>query len=418
VATREEELEVLLHITEKINAGLVLDEVMNYAYGALRQSFPYDRIGFSLLENGGRELRARWTRSEAPEMKIKKGYVASMEGSSLEHILRTVRPRILNDLVAYLKDHPSSDSTQRIVEEGMRSSLTCPLIAAGKPIGFLFFSSMKPNTYRDAHIELFQEIAGQIALTAEKSRLYEQLVELNDMKNKFLGMAAHDLRTPLGVIKGYADIMEEGVFGEIAPGNKEPLQAIVRHCKKMLALISDLLDVSAIESGRLDLRIQKVDLHVYLQEIHKENSLLAQAKSMELVLEMPPELPVLWMDPDRISQVINNLVMNAIKFSNPHTRIILKVVCLEGAVAISVSDQGQGIPASELPQLFAFFSKTTVRPTGGESSSGLGLAIAKRMVEAHHGMIWVESQIGKGSTFTFTLPISPGNGSTRGHDKP
>ena len=391
---------------------------MNYAYGALRQLFPYDRIGFSLLENGGRELRARWSRSEAPEMKINKGYVASMEGSSLEHILRTVRPRILNDLVSYLKDHPSSDSTQRIVAEGMRSSLTCPLIAAGKPIGFLFFSSMKPNTYRDVHVELFQEIAGQIALTAEKSRLYEQLVELNDMKNKFLGIAAHDLRTPIGVIKGYADIMAEGVLGEIAPGNKEPLQAIVRHCKKMLTLISDLLDVSAIESGRLDLRLQKVDLRAYLQEIHKENSLLAQVKSIEFILEVPSELPALVIDPDRINQVINNLVMNAIKFSNPHTRIVLKAVPLDGAVAISVTDQGQGIPASELPQLFAFFGKTTVRPTGGESSTGLGLAIAKRMVEAHHGMIWVESQVGKGSTFTFTLPISPGDGSARGSHQP
>ncbi len=408
--TREEELEVLLHITERINAGLVLDEVMDYAYGALKQALPYDRIGFSLLENGGRRLRARWSRSEAREMKIVKGYAASMEGSSLEHILRTGRPRVLNDLVAYLKDHPSSDSTQRIVAEGMRSSLTCPLVALGKPIGFIFFSSLKPNTYRDVHVRLFQEIAGQLALTAEKGRLYEQLVELNDQKNKFLGIAAHDLRSPITVIRGYAELLEEGVLGETSPAQKEPLQAIVRHCSKMLVLINDLLDVSTIESGRLDLRLKKVDLGVFLQEIHKTNSLLAQAKATELVLEMPPELPVLWIDPERIEQVINNLITNALKFSNPHTQIILKAVCLEAAVAISVADQGQGIPAAELPQLFAFFSKTSVRPTGGETSTGLGLAIVKRLVEAHGGVVWVDSQRGKGSTFTFTLPLTPPEG--------
>lgn len=410
MSTREEELGVLLHITEKINAGLVLDEVMNYTYEALKQTIPYERIGFSLLENDGRELRARWARSEASELKITKGYVASMEGSSLENIIRTGRPRILNDLVAYLGNHPSSDSTQRIVAEGMRSSLTCPLVALGKPIGFIFFSSMRTNTYQDAHVRFFQEIAGQLALTAEKSRLYEQLVELNDQKNKFLGIAAHDLRSPIGVIKGYADLMADGLLGQAPSAYKEPLEAIIRHCRKMLDLISDLLNVSAIESGKLDLRLKNTDLRSYLQESHKANGLLAQAKSIELVLDVPPELPELRMDPDRIDQVINNLVMNAIKFSEPNTKIFLKAVRLEKAVAISVTDQGQGIPAAELPLLFSFFGKTTVRPTGGESSTGLGLAIAKRLVEAHRGMIWVESQRGKGSTFTFTLPITPGDG--------
>lgn len=414
---REKELEVLLRITEKINAGLVLDEVMDFAYEVLKQIVPYDRIGFSLLENEGRKLRARWARSEAHELKITKDYVAAMEGSSLEHVLCTGRPRILNDLVAYLKDHPSSDSTQRIVAEGMRSSLTCPLIAGGKPIGFIFFSSMKSGTYRDAHVELFQQIAGQLALTAEKSRLYEQLVVLNDLKNKFLGIAAHDLRNPISVIKGYADLMADGLTGPVLPAQKEQLQAIGRHCEKMLAMIKDLLDVSAIESGHLELRPREVDFAAFLQESYKGNNLLAQAKSIELVLEIPPQLPTVWIDPDRIDQVINNLITNAIKFSNPHTRIVLKAVCLDAAIAISVIDQGQGIPAGELSSLFGFFSKTTVRPTGGESSTGLGLAIAKRMVEAHHGIIWVESQKGKGATFTFTIPLGTAKKTDHGFDK-
>ncbi len=415
--TREEELEILLHITEKINAGLMLEEVMNFTYDALKQTLPYDRIGFSLIENDGKELRARWARSEASEMKIAKDYVAPMQGSSLEGILRTGQPRILNDLAAYLKDHPSSDATKRIVEEGMRSSLTCPLIALGKPIGFIFFSSTKPNTYRDVHVRLFQEIAGQLAMTAEKSRLYEQLVELNDVKNKFLGIAVHDLRSPLGVIKGYADLMAEGVLGEISPVQREPLQAIIRHCRKMMGLINDLLDVSTIESGHLELRFRDIDLRDYLQEIHRSSSLLAQAKSIEVVLEVPSDLPAVPIDPDRIDQVINNLITNAIKFSNPRTRIVLKAARAGEVVAISVEDQGQGIPAAELSQLFTFFGKTTVRSTGGEPSTGLGLAIAKRMVEAHQGTIRAESQAGKGSTFTFTLPISRETGAARGPDQ-
>ena len=113
------------------------------------------------------------------------------------------------------------------------------------------------------------------------------------------------------------------------------------------------------------------------------------------------------MDPNRIDQVINNLVTNAIKFSKPGSRIVLRAICLKEAVAISVTDQGQGIPHEEISKMFQYFSMTNVRPTAGEKSTGLGLAIAKRMVEAHGGKIGVESQPGQGSTFTFTLPLKP-----------
>ena len=402
---REEELRALFRITEKINAGKILDEVLDHAYESLHSVIPYHRIGFSLLEENDTVLRAYWTRSEAPKLRLKKDYSAEMQGSSLEKVLQTREPRILNDLEAYLKMHPDSDSTRRIVEEGMRSSLTCPLVASGKPVGFLFFSSMKTHEYQNAHVELFQEIAGQLALTLEKSRLYEQVVRFNDLKNKFLGMAAHDLRSPITVIKGYADLLKDGLMGDLDDTQKKPMRAIARNCDKMLALIDDLLDVSVIESGHLTVEMQEVDLRAYLAEAHRNNTLLARSKSIELALEMPEALPKVSMDPNRIDQVINNLITNAIKFSKQRSRIVLRAVLLEGAVAISVTDQGQGIPREEISKMFQYFGKTNVLPTAGEKSTGLGLAIAKRMVEVHGGKIEVESQPGKGSTFTFTLPL-------------
>ena len=402
---RKKELRALLRITEEINAGKVLDEILDHAYESLHSVIPYHRIGFSLLEENDTVLRAYWTRSEAPKLRLEKDYSAEMQGSSLEKVLQTREPRILNDLEAYLKMHPDSDSTRRVVEEGMRSSLTCPLVASGKPVGFLFFSSMKTHEYQDVHVELFQEIAGQLALTLEKSRLYEQVVRFNDSKNKFLGMAAHDLRSPITVIKGYADLLADGLMGNLDDTQKKPIRAITRNCDKMLALIDDLLDVSAIESGHLTVEIREVDLRDYLTEAHRNNALLARSKSIELALEMPGTLPKVSMDPDRIDQVINNLITNAIKFSKPGSRIVLRSVLSEGAVAISVTDQGQGIPREEISKIFQYFGKTNILPTAGEKSTGLGLAIAKRMVEAHGGKIGVESQPGKGSTFTFTLPL-------------
>ena len=416
IESRFEELRTLVRVTEKINSGLVLDDILNHVYEWFRNIIPYDRIGFSLLAEEGRVVRARWARSEASEMRIGAGYEAPLEGSSLQRILETGQPRILNDLGAYLREHPKSDATRRIVEEGMRSSLTCPLIVMGNPTGFMFFSSARPNTYQDVHVELFRQIAGQLAMTVEKGRLYQQLVDLNDLKNKFLGIAAHDLRSPIGVVTSYLALFLGGFLGEVSEPHRKIMEAMNRTCVSMLSLIDDLLDVSAIESGKLELNCEKVDLGAYLRECHASNKMLTEAKSIELKLDLAATLPGVVMDPSRISQVVNNLIANAAKFSHPQTTITLKARAIrEGsgeAVEISVADRGQGIPPDEVPKMFTAFGRTSVRPTAGEKSTGLGLAIVKRMVEAHGGRIWVESKVGEGSTFAFTLPVHGPVGST------
>jgi signal transduction histidine kinase len=275
----------------------------------------------------------------------------------------------------------------------------------GKPIGFMFFSSTQPDTYRDAHVELYLQIAGQLAVIVEKSRLYQQLVELDQLKNKFLGIAAHDLRSPIGVIKSHVGLFLLGYLGTIDDSQRQVLQRMDKVCENMLNLINDLLDVSAIEAGHLELKTREVNLADYVREAHAANALLAGSKEIELALDLAPDLPVMTMDPERINQVINNLITNAIKYSFPKTVITLRARVMGNEAVISVQDQGQGIPAGEVGKLFTDFGRTSVKPTGGEKSTGLGLAIVKRMVEAHGGRVWVESQVGVGSTFTFTLPI-------------
>lgn len=400
-----EEINTLAKVTEKINAGLILDEILNHVFDSFRPVIPYNRIGFSLLEEQGTVVRSRWARSDAPEMKIPVNYEAPLQGSSLQQIIESGQPRIINDLEAYLKTHPRSDSTRRIVEEGIRSSLTCPLVAMGKPVGFMFFSSMEANTYENAHVELFLQIAGQLAVIVEKGRLYQRLVELNELKNKFLGIAAHDLRNPIGAVKGYVGILLDGILGEVPESQREIMQKMNKICETMLDLVNNLLDVSAIESGQLRLTPREVDLAGYLRESQEYGSLLAKAKSIEMKMEIEPALPTVVMDPDRINQVIMNLVTNAIKFSHPETAITLKARVVGTEVQISVSDKGQGIPREEIPKIFTEFGRTSVRSTAGEKGVGLGLAIVKRLVEAHGGHIWVESKVGVGSTFTFTLPL-------------
>lgn len=191
----------LLEITEKINRGLFVSDVLDYIYDTFRPIIPYERIGFSLLENEGRTLRSRWVRSDSENLQIEAGYAQPLNGSSLGPILKSGEPRIINDLEAYRANHPRSLPAELMLAEGIRSTLTCPLIALGKPVGFLFFSSTSINAYQNIHQELFCRIAGQLAVILEKSRLYEDLYRLNqdllEAKNELQHRATHDNLTGL-----------------------------------------------------------------------------------------------------------------------------------------------------------------------------------------------------------------------------
>jgi hypothetical protein len=292
-----------------------------------------------------------------------------------------------------------------MVEEGMHSSLTCPLIALGKPIGFIFFSSFEVNAYSNVHVELFMQIAGTLAVTVEKSRLYQELVELNELKNGFLGMAAHDLRNPNVLIRLYLNQLIEAL-GDINENQNGWITKIQKTSNSMMALINDFLDISIVEAGHLQLDVNPVKLNAIITNNYNANKFITEEKSITLELDLEKELPIVDVDSDRINQVINNLITNATKYSVPNTKIILNARVIDKDAVVSVIDQGQGIHPDDLDKLFKMFGKTRGKPTAGEKSTGLGLIICKHIVTAHGGSIWVESEgIGKGSTFKFTLPL-------------
>jgi diguanylate cyclase (GGDEF)-like protein len=177
VDLRTRELRSLGSLTEKINTAVRLDEVLEHVWESFRMVVPYNRIGFAEYDSEARVVRAVWARSDASEIKIGKGYSAPIDSTSLGRILETGKPRIITDLERYLEQHPQSEATRAVVEEGMRSSLTVPLEAMGNEIGFLFFSSQTPNVYTEQHARLLERISGQLSMAIEKSRLYDSLLE-------------------------------------------------------------------------------------------------------------------------------------------------------------------------------------------------------------------------------------------------
>ena len=256
---------------------------------------------------------------------------------------------------------------------------------------------------------LARQIAAQLELRRTRRKLSDQnqeLTQLNAQKNQFIGMAAHDLRNPLQVIEGYSKLLLNGVAGEINPMQSKALDAVTKNCNFMLHLINDLLEISSLESGEVQLSLHSVDIGKLVEKNVSLNRLLAEAKKIRLDFEASGEMPVVQADEFRIEQVCNNLISNAIKFSHSGTTVHVRLERLDGAVRLSVQDEGQGIPAQELEKLFQPFATSSVKGTAGEASTGLGLYIVKRIVEAHGGSVTVDSTPGVGSTFSLTLPAT------------
>ena len=191
----------LLRFGAKLNEGVFVNDVLDNVFDTFRSVIPYNRIGFALLEKEASIIRSHWSRSDSDVIRLCKNFSQPMRNSSLKQILKTGQPRILNDLVAYLEENPDSASTRLVIEEGVQSSLTCPLLVMGKPMGFIFFSSFEKNTYADIHQSIFLRIASQLAAVLEKNKLYEELykvnLELKKSRDDFKFQSQHDFLTDL-----------------------------------------------------------------------------------------------------------------------------------------------------------------------------------------------------------------------------
>lgn len=248
--------------------------------------------------------------------------------------------------------------------------------------------------------------------TAELEASRAELQRLNELKNELLGMAAHDLRNPLAAIQGLVDLLVQQTFGHLEGDQREALARIGASSRRMVALVNDLLDVSTIEAGRLKLECGPQDLLCVVRDAVDAIRLLAGPKEIRVELAEVEPLPHVWIDRARIEQVLSNLLGNAVKFSYPGSTVEVGLSRREGCGVISVRDCGCGIAPDQAERLFQPFGAETRPGTAGERSTGLGLAIARKMVEAHGGKIWVTSELGVGSCFFVALPLDELRGTT------
>lgn len=232
-----------------------------------------------------------------------------------------------------------------------------------------------------------------------------ELTMLNAEKNRFLNMAAHDLRNPISTAISFADILIRDAQNFSEEQKKSFLTKMEERLQFAIQLMTELLDVSKIEAGTVELNLQEQDFNALMSQVVDFNQLVANYKDIQIALDAPQGSLVFHFDRNKMEQVLNNLISNAIKYSPHQTLIRIHVRADDSNCHIQVEDQGPGIQADDLPLVFEPFQKTRNKPTAGESSTGLGLAISRKIVDQHGGKIQLESKPGKGSIFTVSIPL-------------
>jgi signal transduction histidine kinase/putative methionine-R-sulfoxide reductase with GAF domain len=313
--------------------------------------------------------------------------------------------------VADLREEAVSELNGIILLAGYRARMVAPLQRGKEIVGMLVVRRRAPGEFAKNIVDIIKTFAAQSALAIQNARLFHeiedksrQLAEASQHKSQFLANMSHELRTPLNAILGYTELMTDGAYGEPSEKMLSILKRLEANGRHLLGLINDVLDLSKIEAGQLELELSDYSIQDIAQTVRSTLEPLAADKKLAFQVEVAPQLPPGCGDGRRLTQVLINLVGNAIKFTDAG-EVAIKAEANDGSFYVSVRDTGPGISAADQAKLFQEFQQADNAITRKKGGTGLGLAISKRIIEMHGGKIWVESQPGQGSTFAFRLPV-------------
>jgi signal transduction histidine kinase len=300
-----------------------------------------------------------------------------------------------------------------IEKDGFHGLLVAPLEAKGDLLGVVCLPFPRERTVPQGALPTITSLCDQAALAVsniqyneELSRKNEELTHLDQLKSDFMATMSHELRTPLTSVIGYSDMMLGGMTGELSEQQTTFVENILRSSETLLNLINDILDLTKIEAGRLELNYEAVDLRAALLAVLPVVKPRAQAKRIRISTFLPTDLPLVWADPSKLNQVLLNLLTNGVKYTHENGSVSVEARPQGDLVELWVTDTGIGISKEDLDKIFQRFTQVDSSATRSQGGTGLGLAITRELVELHGGSIRVQSKLGKGSSFIFTLPIS------------
>jgi signal transduction histidine kinase len=314
--------------------------------------------------------------------------------------------------VADIATDPSVAGSPAVAAIGARTALGVPLLRGDQVLGVIVLVRIEVRPFSDREIELVESFARQAAIAIENVRLFKeiqqqsaQLEVANRHKSEFLANMSHELRTPLNAIIGFSDVLLQKMFGELNEQQAEYLEDIRSSGSHLLTLINDILDLSKIEAGRMELELASFSLVAALNNAVILVRERAQSHGIKLELDIAPKLDTVVADERKLKQVVVNLLANAVKFTPDGGTVRLRAERENGEVRLAVQDTGIGIAPEDQERIFEEFQQATHQSEKSREGTGLGLSLSRRMVELHGGTISVESAPGKGSTFTVALPL-------------
>ncbi|MEA3338452.1 MAG: ATP-binding protein, partial [Chloroflexota bacterium] len=407
-----EEMQARLRVSQALAPAQTEDEVLD-AMIETASFYPQGGVGIALFDQQAEELTLVVHRQDAFDSEV----MTAPEGTRLTISQLPSLRRLTADeelVIANSALDEGADQATRALNEqlGVVSNANLPITAGDEWLGTIIAVSSEEGYFDEHKLHLYRNLAEQGATALRTARLYEetqkvaeQLQEVNQLKSEFMADMSHELRTPLNSIIGYTELMLMGV-SEMAPDTLEDVQAIYDNGQHLLRIINDLLDLAKIEAGRMELDLEEIHIPSLLEEIKTSSAGLLINKPVELLIEVEQNLPPIEADRVRVSQILNNLIGNAIKFTEEGS-ITMRAFGDTGDggwVCLEVKDTGDGMSEEDLQEIFGRFKQggsLTQRAEG----TGLGLDITRHLVELHGGTIDVHSQLGEGSTFTVRLPV-------------
>jgi signal transduction histidine kinase len=413
---RAKRLEAVARVSTATTTVLALDELLNRVVNMTKDEFELYHAHIYLVDDEEDALRVMAGSGEAGKAMVEAGHRIRLnrERSLVVQAYKTRQPVIVNDVQADPNFLPNPLLPETHAE------IAIPLVVGAHVLGVLDLQSEEIGRWSNMEdVQIKTILADQIAIAIQNAQFFQalekqattereiadKLRDVDRLKSQFLANMSHELRTPLNSIIGYSELLLDGVDGELTPDAEEDIQSIHNSGKHLLSLINEILDLAKIEAGEMRLDRRPLDLVAQVKEVVQTSQILVKDKPVILEMVQETDIPLVNADQIRLRQIIWNLVSNAIKFTEAGSVRIHLNQSDDKTVTVAVKDTGVGIAKDKLHTVFERFSQVDGSSTRRAGGTGLGLTITKQLVELHNGEIFVESELGSGSTFWFTLPI-------------
>jgi signal transduction histidine kinase len=418
---RVEELSTMQQIDRLLNAtldfDLVMDRTLQWSMRVTRASA--GSVGLVVEEGSEQRMRVAASRGYPTSLQQHRKHLWSLDRGIVGRVARTRKPERVADVSRTLDYHDQRPST--------RSELAVPVLREERVIGVINLESDEVGAFGEQDEALAMRLADHAAIAIENARLYEQIRQANESKSEFVDTISHELKAPMTIIKGYAELVQLTLAERLSEQDLRLLEIIMANVEQMESLINDLLELARLESGSLRLRREPTLLRAVLGEVMAGFRHALDEQELAVSWTVPRDLPPVDADPARLSQILTNLVSNAVKYSAHGGKIEVVAErcgsdggdgeCAQGGawVRCTVRDSGVGISSEDQARLFERFFRANHPFVRKQPGTGLGLSITKALVEMHGGRIGFQSELGRGSTFWFTLPAADSEADEPGH---